>query len=167
MLRFFLDCCSTSKYNYGGLKPLKNVQVDQYEFYINFISNERNFAIFQNFSKFKSIFPLFRKKHTFRKYLNFVSKSDIQYNCEWEKNFEKIISRIIFVIKIPIGEVALPSSGYSTRQMKPGMANHSGVPTEGLDHTLGLGELAGLTVTDEAGPLSDVSLFIAYKIKTL
>ena len=40
-----------------------------------------------------------------------------------------------------IGEVALPSSGYSTRQMKPGMANHSGVPTEGLDHTLGLGEL--------------------------
>lgn len=56
------------------------------------------------------------------------------------------------------GEVALPSSGYSTRQMKPGgMANHSGVPTEGLDHTLGLGELAGLTVTDEAGSLSDVS----------
>ena len=62
-----------------------------------------------------------------------------------------------------IGEVALPSSGYSTRQMKPGMANHSGVPTEGLDHTLGLGELAGLTVTDEAGPLSDVSLNYSFK----
>jgi len=55
------------------------------------------------------------------------------------------------------GEVALTSSGYSPRQMKPGMANHSGVASEAVDHALGLGELAGLTVTDEAGPLSNVS----------
>lgn len=54
-----------------------------------------------------------------------------------------------------LGEVALPSSGYSPRQMKPGISNHSGVPSAENDRTLGLGELAGLTVTDEAGPLSD------------
>ena len=58
-----------------------------------------------------------------------------------------------------IGDVALTSSGYSPRQMKPGLGNHSGVSPEGVDHTLGLGELAGLTVTDEAGPLSDVRIF--------
>lgn len=46
--------------------------------------------------------------------------------------------------------------------MKPGMANHSGVATaETVDHTLGLGELAGLTITNEAGPLSDVSNYLA------
>lgn len=56
------------------------------------------------------------------------------------------------------GDVALPSSGYSPRSMKPGMANHSGVAAEAVDHTLGLGELAGLTITNEAGPLSDVSI---------
>ncbi|XP_066923122.1 striatin-3-like isoform X1 [Clytia hemisphaerica] len=57
----------------------------------------------------------------------------------------------------PLGDVALTSSGYSPRQMKPSLGNHSGVSPEGVDHTLGLGELAGLTVTDEAGPLSDNS----------
>lgn len=87
-------------------------------------------------------------KPFFRKSINFI---DIPRNI-----YLKLYASII-------GEVALPSSGYSTRQMKPGMANHSGVPTEGLDHTLGLGELAGLTVTDEAGPLSGVSLRHLFK----
>ena len=45
--------------------------------------------------------------------------------------------------------------------MKPGMANHSGVPSaESLEVAIGLGELAGLTVTNEAGPLSDVRIIL-------
>lgn len=53
--------------------------------------------------------------------------------------------------------MALPSSGYSPRSMKPGMMNHgSAASAESAVETLGLGELAGLSITNEAGPLSDV-----------
>ena len=57
-----------------------------------------------------------------------------------------------------IGDVAL----LSPRQMKPAMVNHAGIvqTAEGtVDAPIGLGELAGLTVTNEAGPLLDVSYF--------
>jgi len=56
-----------------------------------------------------------------------------------------------------LGEVALPSPGYSPRQMKPGTPNHSGMSAEAVDVAIGLGELAGLTITNEASPLSDNS----------
>ncbi|XP_057316600.1 striatin-3-like isoform X2 [Hydractinia symbiolongicarpus] len=56
-----------------------------------------------------------------------------------------------------IGDVALPSSGYSPRQIKPGLVNHSGAVVESVEVAIGLGELAGLTVTNEAGSLIDTS----------
>ena len=55
------------------------------------------------------------------------------------------------------GDAAVPSSGFSQRQVKLGMVNHSGVAAESVEIAIGLGDLYGLTVTNEASPLSDVS----------
>ena len=63
-----------------------------------------------------------------------------------------------------IGDVAL----LSPRQMKPGMVNHTGIiqTADGtVDAPIGLGELAGLTVTNEAGPLLDVSYYFYVQIE--
>ena len=55
------------------------------------------------------------------------------------------------------GDAAVPSTGFSQRQVKPGMVNHSGIAAESVEIAIGLGDLYGLTVTNEASPLSDVS----------
>jgi len=57
--------------------------------------------------------------------------------------------------QVPGGDVALPSSGFASRSVKPHMINHSGIPqNETVEVALDLRDLAGLTVSNEASPLT-------------
>ena len=56
-----------------------------------------------------------------------------------------------------VGDVALPSSNYASRPVTPGQLKEP--PNDAMEVALRLGDLADLTVSNEAGPLSvDVCL---------
>ncbi|XP_065056919.1 striatin-like [Rhopilema esculentum] len=52
----------------------------------------------------------------------------------------------------PLGDVALPSSNYAARPVTPGQLKDA--PNDAMEVALRLGDLADLTVSNEAGPLS-------------
>ena len=57
-----------------------------------------------------------------------------------------------------LGDVVLPSSNYAARPVTPGQLKDAVGPDDAMEVALRLGDLADLTVSNEAGPLSvDVS----------